>query len=1178
MRIGKYAFVFVVITSLLLIAGSTHAQVARPASPYVDSSLVPYDLLKENCSSDYIIKELRKDPAFVERERKMNADILRVLTNNIKVNGGSGTTADPYLLPVVFHIVSTNPAAITDLQINNAVKDLNDAFSKTGAYAASAGADTKIRFALAKTDPDGGITKGITRVTSPFSDNMQMSLDDSRLKNLVQWDPVKYINIWVVRNIVGEISATFSCGVWTRLNAGGYATMPFAVNGVSPTDGIVVTGFGPLLAHEMGHYLGLYHTFEGYCTNNDCTKDGDRVCDTPPDGTTAGSGSCNSPFPINSCITDTLSNYSNGFFPIDVSDQITNFMDYGNSACSNQFTEGQAARMRAAIATQRLGLINNLMNPPCNDNILASFTRDNADPKANDVVNFANTSVNAVSYEWLIDGVSKATTLNFSNTFTTIKKYKVTLKATNAAGCISTFSDYVLVNCGVTARFSNNKQLIASKTGVLNDTILFTNNSTGANTYQWILANNANTVRNTIVSNAAGGGANDLNYIFPQPGIFRVKLIASNATCVDSTFDLFVNVVDPTPNAYVSMFGANCFQQTKVRLNVYACNFGYAPIPAGLPISFYDADPRKAGANKIDTTFILPDSLKGICCGKSYQLTLDIKRAKLDQIYAVVNDIGTVVPIALPNNPFLVESNYTDNVGFLSNFRFKATVTPTVATLKPGDSVQLSVQTSPDPTLTSKFLWNPPKQLSCSTCTTPMFYADSTRIKQVFASSLLQCFDTATVTLNVIQPDDYTIKINSATCAGADSLSVSVTVNSTAVGGGIPKKLPIALYVNDPSVTGAQLLPPLFQVPDSTALQQQTYTFKVKSTTAGNLFATINSNGAGVPVSFTSPPFFEKVTNNNISASFAYQPITKVIDTSVCNGDTVLSHTVSGTYTDAFVTASGCDSIRILNLTVKAAAIIKTTVNIAICDGQTYAGYNKTGTYVNVFTGVNNCDSIRTLNLVVNPVEKKTNTIQICKGDTYFAGGKQQSIAGTYVDTLKTKAGCDSIVTTVLTVNSLPANFLPLDTIVCIGKTLPLSLSYPSVVWSDGSTATSFTINQPGTYGAQVVDKNGCKGSDAIQVQFIKCIPIQIPDAFTPNRDGKNDTFKPLIGALVTNYKMQIWSRWGQLVFETHKFNEGWNGTYLGELQQNGTYIYFFSFTDPDGVDIMRKGTLLLIR
>ncbi|MES2003504.1 MAG: M43 family zinc metalloprotease [Bacteroidota bacterium] len=1131
MRPGIRAVTAILVCVLFGSARHIAAQAVTPLTRYTDSVLINYDLQKASCSSDYLMEQLRKDPLYLAREKKMNADILRVLTgSNVKLNGGTGVVADPYLLPVVFHIINTNPSSVTDATIIAALKDLNDAFSKSGSYAASAGADTKIRFALAQTDPDGGLTTGITRTTSFYYNNMNMNTEDARLKNLVQWDPVKYINIWIVNNIIGEISASFSCGVWTRMNAGGYATMPFSVNGSSPTDGIVVTGFGPLLAHEMGHYLGLYHTFNGGCTNNNCLTDGDMVCDTPPDGTTAASASCASP--TNSCSTDTLSAYSNGFFPVDVPDQVSNFMDYGNTACSNQFTEGQSARMRAAIATQRTGLNNTLYNKPCSDNILASFTRNNADPKLNDLVSFTNTSTNTDSYQWLVDGVLVSTAVSYSNTFTATGKYKVTLKASNSAnpGCVSAFSDYILVNCGVTARFWNNKLQIASKTGVLNDTILFTNNSVGADAYQWILTNSNGSGSTGITSNAAGAGINDLNYIFPQPGQFTLKLIATNTVsgCVDSTNTLLINVLDPTPNARISAYGVTCYQETKVRISFNACNSGIAPILPNMPVSFYDADPRKAGANKLDQTFLIPDTLKGSCCGKTYTQIIDVKQKGLNQLYIVVNDTGNAIPISLPNTAIL-ESDYKDNIAFVSNFRFRVTVNPAAAILEPGDTLQLSASTKPDPTASSTFLWSSAKRLSCTTCSAPFLYADSNVTKQVIATSQYQCYDTAYVDIKVPPADDYTVTINNVSCAGTDSLLVTITLNNQFKRGVLPKKLPVALYKNDPSLAGAILLQPPFLLPDTAFVKKQGYSFKIKKIAAANLYAVANDTGSQVPVSLPNTAFTEKDYTNNVSAAYAYQPVTTTLNAAACTGDTVLGYTVTGTYTDFFTTAAGCDSIRILNLTV-------------------------------------------------NKVARITINADICKGDTYFAGGRLRSVSGIYVDSAKTVKGCDSIITTNLIVHALPADFLPLDTVLCITRTLSINLPYPTVNWSDGTTGSSIAISQTGMYGARVIDKYGCKGEDSIQVNFVKCVPIQIPGAFTPNHDGKNDTFKPLIGVQTSNYKMQIWNRWGQLLFETHNYTEGWNGTYLGQLQPNGAYVYFFSFTDPDGVGVMRKGTVVLIR
>ena len=250
-----------VMVLLYLFNSSVTAQYKQPlpGGPVYDTTNK-----RQDCGTDILLKQLRTSPAAREKEAQMNREILRYVKR---------TDTATVTLPVVIHIINENPNAVTDQQIIDGLKDLNDAFSKSGAYSASAGVDTKIGFCLAKTDPDGGITTGITRTTSFFSNDLNALIEDRRLKNLIQWDPSRYINIWIINNMHYEIFAQFNCGNWVRLNGGGYATMP--PNG-GALDGIVITAFGRLLAHEMGHYLGLYHTFEGGCYNSNCKTDGER--------------------------------------------------------------------------------------------------------------------------------------------------------------------------------------------------------------------------------------------------------------------------------------------------------------------------------------------------------------------------------------------------------------------------------------------------------------------------------------------------------------------------------------------------------------------------------------------------------------------------------------------------------------------------------------------------------------------------------------------------------------------------------------------------------------------------------------------------------------------------------------------------------------------------------------
>ena len=803
--------------------------------------------IRENqldCGTDILLKQLRQNPAAREREAQMNREILRYVKRT--------DTAD-VVLPVVIHIINDNPFAINDQQVIDGLQDLNDAFSKSGAYAASAGADTKIGFCLAKTDPDGGITNGITRTTSYFSNDLNALIEDRRLKNLIQWDPARYINIWLITGMHYEVFFQFSCGTWNRLNAGGYATLP---PNAGPLDGIVITGFGRLLAHEMGHYLGLYHTFEGLnCANGNCKTDGDRVCDTPPDASVRTSFSCNNP--ENSCSTDTLSGYT-----IDVPDQIANFMDYGNDNCHNEFTQGQADRMMAAINTQRPGLLQNKCDPPCPANAVAAFTRNNSYPIPGDVINFTNNSTGAANYEWLLDDKVVSTQNNFTYTPANIGKFKVTLKAYSNANCFASSTDYVIVNCGVTARFFADKRSIASKAPIYLDTIRFTNISENATAYQWIMSNDVGMAEQVIST------AKDLEYVFNNPGNYTLKLIATNGTCSDTTGIFTIPVADPTPDMVVAVTSVNCYQETKVRVQFYFCNFGYAPIPKNTPTSFYDKDPRQAGATKLGT-FLMPDELPGFCCAFVYTTILDAGKRGLNQLYIAVNDAGNVSPLVYPNTS-LPEKEYNNNVQLVQGFAFKVVATPAIAVAEPGDTLQLNAFARPG--VVSSYIWSTPTRLSCTNCAAPNYIADTTSLttKRVVATSNFGCTDTGYVSIQVPAYNDFKVSVEDVQCAQNNKLHVDFTITNEFKRGILPKGLTVAFYSGDPSGSVATFLPPLYRLADTIAAKQFAFSHFIQNAPEGKIYAVVNDTGQRVvPIRLPVTYFTEKNYPNNYG-SFIY--------------------------------------------------------------------------------------------------------------------------------------------------------------------------------------------------------------------------------------------------------------------------------------------------------------------
>jgi len=439
-------------------------------------------------------------------------------------------------LPVVVHIIHNNgPENISNATVLAGIQHLNEAYANTGYYNPATGVNTNIQFCLAQRDPNGNLTNGITRNVSTYT-NMggpYYYSDDLNVKNLNRWNPLCYINIWLVNSIPGSVA--------------GYAYLP-AAHG-SNFDGIVQEAayFGSsysndvVITHEMGHYLGLYHTFEGGCTNNNCLTDGDKVCDTPPDNSTAYT---NCGTAVNSCSTDVLSGFS-----IDMNDLTDDYMDYGNFNCMNVFTQGQADRMNWTITNVRNSLLQCLScQTPCNLPVTANFTSSTNNAPAGTNINFTNTSVNGASYQWYLNGTLVSTTFNYSYFFNVQGIYfiKLHVESANPAQCLAADKyDTITISCPVTSGFT------PAYNGIIQQgqSVTFTNTSTNAVSYQWYFDN-------ALVSTASNYTAG-----FSALGTHFIKLKSIGTFCADS-FQVYYVVVPPSTG------GGNISFQKKYSIDV----------------------------------------------------------------------------------------------------------------------------------------------------------------------------------------------------------------------------------------------------------------------------------------------------------------------------------------------------------------------------------------------------------------------------------------------------------------------------------------------------------------------------------------------------------------------------------------------------------------------------------
>lgn len=108
---------------------------------------------------------------------------------------------------------------------------------------------------------------------------------------------------------------------------------------------------------------------------------------------------------------------------------------------------------------------------------------------------------------------------------------------------------------------------------------------------------------------------------------------------------------------------------------------------------------------------------------------------------------------------------------------------------------------------------------------------------------------------------------------------------------------------------------------------------------------------------------------------------------------------------------------------------------------------------------------------------------------------------------------------------------------------------------------------------------NNCIGKDSIVINQKLCTEtFFIPSAFTPNADGKNDYFKPIITGNVQRYLFTIYNRWGQKIFETARLQKGWNGTINGKQQDMNVFVWTCTYQFVGAPPKFDKGTISLIR
>lgn len=142
------------------------------------------------------------------------------------------------------------------------------------------------------------------------------------------------------------------------------------------------------------------------------------------------------------------------------------------------------------------------------------------------------------------------------------------------------------------------------------------------------------------------------------------------------------------------------------------------------------------------------------------------------------------------------------------------------------------------------------------------------------------------------------------------------------------------------------------------------------------------------------------------------------------------------------------------------------------------------------------------------------------------------------------------------------------DVVTCVANAVQVipGFQVQQILWSNGTTTPTLTVNTQGTYWFNATDATGCAVSDTVQVTIAEDGrgEATIPNVFTPNGDGQNDTFQ-VEGLAIDDFNMEIYDRWGLLMYETNAPLKGWNGgkdNSLADRDPDGTYYYVITMSD----------------
>ncbi|MDF2453193.1 MAG: hypothetical protein K0S26_2697 [Bacteroidota bacterium] len=447
--------------TLLFVCGLFSLKLTAQVTPKISPAV-------NKCGAGEIHKQLMiNDPGYAQRMQQFESYMQTVPANLNK------TSSIIYRVPVVVNVMHKGEAVgvgtnVSDAAIQNAIKIMNQMYRKEAGTAWDGnGVDVEIEYVLAVRDPNGNCTNGINRINmtgnsaymnNGVNRNNSSGISDAALKAVFSWDQTKYYNIWLVYEIDNNEGGSGIQGYAYFASAHGQSYDGSVILASNFTSGTSTTA-----AHEIGHSLNLYHTFEG-------DDEDTPACPSASNGCGSGIGDCCGDIPAHMRST---SNCATGTNTCDGSSRelfIHNYMDYSSDVCQNMLTANQKSRMVNALTTTRATFLGpdyggtNMALAPvttagvsfeasasilCGTGQSVKFTdRSTCIPNSY----LSTSSFSGITHNWTITNGTTTYTSNVQNptiTFNSTGTFNVTLQITNANGTTSsTQTGMIVVSSG----------------------------------------------------------------------------------------------------------------------------------------------------------------------------------------------------------------------------------------------------------------------------------------------------------------------------------------------------------------------------------------------------------------------------------------------------------------------------------------------------------------------------------------------------------------------------------------------------------------------------------------------------------------------------------------------------------------------------------------------------------